>query len=288
MNRFFFILIFTILQVSVMGKNPLIPNKGVNDAVLFLVAFSACSSGQQDENSRFESFLTDKNWKLVFDDNCTQNWQTNWFLDGEIARVENTEKGMHVTAGPEFGNDAHHMVLWTKQSFEGDVKIEFDYTRTDNETKAVNILYIQATGTGKGDFKKDISVWNHLRTVPSMRTYFNNMNALHISFAAFPNDEETQDYVRARRYPVTVEKAFGQLEIPPTYFDTDLFKTNETYKITVIKTDAELYFKVEGKELSKIFSWDTSRLDPLKEGRIGLRHMYTRSAIYKDFKVYAK
>jgi hypothetical protein len=252
------------------------------------MVFSVCSFSQQPENSRFESLSNDKNWNLVFDDDCTRNWQTNWFLDGEIARVDNSDKGMHLSAGPEFGNDAHHMVLWTQKSFNGDVKIEFNYTRTDDETKAVNILYIQATGTGNGDFKKDISEWNHLRTVPSMRTYFNKMNALHISFAAFPNDEETLDYVRARRYPVTPERAFGQLEIPPTYFDSGLFKTNETYKITVIKTDAELFFKVEGKDLSKIYSWDTSRLEPLKEGRIGLRHMYTRSAFYKNFKVYAK
>lgn len=195
---------------------------------------------------------------------------------------------MHLMAGPEFGNDAHNMVLWTKKSFKGDVKIEFEYTRTDNETKAVNILYIQATGKGEGDYAEDIFAWNDLRKVPSMRTYFNNMNALHISFAAFPNNEDTLDYVRARRYPVTTEKGFGQLEIPPTYFDTGIFKTNETYTVTVIKTDANLFFKVSGKDLVKIFTWDTSQLLPLKEGRVGLRHMYTRSAIYKDVKVYTK
>ena len=196
--------------------------------------------------------------------------------------------GMHLQAGPEFGNDTHHMVLWTKQTFEGDVKIEFDYTRTDNETKAVNILYIQASGKGEGDYAEDIFEWNQLREVPSMRNYFNNMKALHISFAAFPNDEETQDYVRARRYPITAERGFGQLEIPPTYFDTDLFKPWVSYKITIIKTDENLFFKVVGDGLTKLYSWDTSNLSPLTEGRIGLRHMYTRSAIYKDFKVYVK
>lgn len=56
--------------------------------------------------------------------------------------------------------------------------------------------------------------------------------------------------------------------------------------MTVFKTDAKLFFKVEGEDLTKIFVWDTSQLLPLKEGRIGLRHMYTRSALYKDFKVY--
>lgn len=242
----------------------------------------------QNINSAFETLENSGNWQLKFEDDCTKNWQSKWFLDGEKATVENSGEGMHLIAGPEFGNDAHHMVLWTKQSFNGDLKIEFSYTRTDKETKAVNILYIQATGTGQGNFSEDIFEWNHLRKVPSMRTYFNNMNALHISFAAFPNNEETQDYVRVRRYPVTTDKGFKQLEIEPTYFDTGLFKTGETYKITVIKTDENLLFKVEGDGLTKLYSWNTSHLPPLIEGRIGLRHMYTRSAIYKDFKVYTK
>jgi hypothetical protein len=243
---------------------------------------------QTSENLLFENLDKSKSWVLEFQDDGTTDYQENWHLDGLIAKVENTSEGMHLQAGPEFGNDAHHMVLWTKQSFSGDVKIEFEYTRTDNETKAVNILYIQATGNGEGEFVGDIFKWNNLRTVPSMRTYFNNMKALHISYAAFPNNEETQDYIRARRYPVTQEKAFGQLEIPPTYFDTGLFNTNKTYKITVIKTDENLFFKVEGDGLSKIYAWDTSQIPPLVEGRIGIRHMYTRSAIYKNFKVFVK
>ncbi len=39
-------------------------------------------------------------WKLQFADSCTGNWQDNWFLDGQIARVENSEKGMNFIAGP--------------------------------------------------------------------------------------------------------------------------------------------------------------------------------------------
>jgi hypothetical protein len=255
---------------------------------LLLILAPLLSLGQDAENLIFEKLENDVHWKLEMSDDGTGSWQTNWFLDGEIAKVENTEKGMHLQAGPEFGNDAHHMVLWTKQSFEGDVKIEFDYTRTDNETKAVNILYIQATGKEEGEFTRDIFEWNHLRKIPSMRTYFNNMKTLHISFAAFPNNEETEDYIRVRRYPILPDKGFRELEVEPTFFDTGLFKTGETYQVTVIKTDERLFFKVIGKDDSKLYSWDTSHLPPLKEGRIGLRHMYTRSAIYSNFKVWSK
>lgn len=254
--------------------------------ILLLIPFLIF--GQDAEELKFERLENDTEWQLKMSDDGTDNWKTNWFLDGEIAKVENSEKGMHLQAGPEFGNDAHHMVLWTKQSFQGDVKIEFDYTRTDNETRAVNILYIQATGKEEGEFTNDISEWNHLRAIPSMSTYFNNMQTLHISFAAFPNNENTQDYVRVRRYPVLPDKSFRELEVEPTYFDTGLFKTGISYKIKVIKTNEKLFFQVEGDGLSKLYSWETNHLPPLKEGRIGLRHMYTRSAIYSNFRIWTK
>ena len=73
---------------------------------------------------------------------------------------------MELTAGSEFGNNAHHMVLWTKESFEGDLKIDYEYTRLDEATRCVTILYIEATGSGKGPYVKDISRWNELRKCP--------------------------------------------------------------------------------------------------------------------------
>lgn len=140
-------------------------------------------------------------WNLIFHDDCTEDWSKLWFLDGLEASIENSDNGMHFKAGPEAANDAHHAVLWTKESFYGDMKIEFDYTRTDTANKYVNILYIQATGDGEGPHVEDISKWNKKREVPAMREYFENMNVFHISFAAFGNTGDGFHYVRARRYP---------------------------------------------------------------------------------------
>jgi hypothetical protein len=70
------------------------------------------------------------------------------------------------------------------------------------------------------------------------------------------------------------------------HFNEGYFKTGETYHITVIKTRTQLFFKVEGKEYSRLFSWDLSEVNPITEGRIGLRHMYTCSSIYRNFKIY--
>ena len=115
-------------------------------------------------------------WKEVFFDECTGDWRDKWFLDGEIGAAETTPAGLRVSGGPRFGQDAHHTVLWTKDSFQGDVKIEYDYTRLDFENRAVNILFIHATGSGTGPYARDITEWNELRKVPAMKTYYNNMN----------------------------------------------------------------------------------------------------------------
>ena len=54
-------------------------------------------------------------------------------------------------------------------------------TRLDSERRCVTILYIQATGSGKGPHAKDISKWNDLRRVPAMPVYFDHMNTYHMT-----------------------------------------------------------------------------------------------------------
>ena len=255
--------------------------------ILVLLLSFCCSKKEQSE---FEKINELSEWNLQFSDSCKENWQDNWFLDGEIAKVEYDKYGMNLIAGPINRNNAHHSVLWTKQSFKGDIKIEFDYTRTDSTVVNVNILFIQATGIGKGIFDKDISKWNDFRKVPTMSKYYNNMKTIHISFAAFPmvNEDPDNDYLRVRRYPITEDITFKDMEVAPSYFKTELFKTGITYKMTWIKSGENLYLSVKGDHKTKLYSWNLSKFDRITEGRIGLRHMFTRSASYKNFNVWTK
>ncbi|MFK7849782.1 MAG: DUF1961 family protein [Akkermansiaceae bacterium] len=223
-------------------------------------------------------------WKEVFSDPATGDWKQKWFLDGETGVVQNDEKGMTLTAGPEFRNDAHHMVLWTKKNFEGDLKIDFDYTRLDNETRCVNILYIQATGSGEGPYAEDISKWNDLRKVPSMSTYFKHMHTYHISYAAFPNNEDATGYIRARRY--MPEKAgLKGTELKPEYLPQGLFQQGVKHRITVIKNPRDLFMRIKSPEKTLYCHIKNKGFPVITEGRIGLRHMFTRSARYANFKV---
>jgi hypothetical protein len=218
----------------------------------------------------------------VFSDGCTQDWKAKWFLDGEVGMVTNSKEGMTLMAGPEFKNDAHHMVLWTKETFEGDLKIEYEYSRLDEATNCVNILYIQATGSGDSPYAKDITKWSELRKVPAMKTYYNHMNTYHISYAAHPGTKKA--YIRGRRY-MPEKQGLNGTELKPDYSTPKLFATGVKHHITVIKQDRYLYMRVENPDQVAYFHMFNPDLPVISEGRIGLRHMFTRSARYANFRV---
>ena len=222
--------------------------------------------------------------KLVFEDNGQENWKDKWVLDGLRSRVTNTPKGMIFEAGPYAQDHASMSVIWTKESFAGDFKLEFDYTRLDSINRFVNILYLQATGLG-GDSPEDIHSWADQREIPYMKSYFQRMKLLHISFAAFGNDnDDPEDYIRARHYPVLTSETN---EILNTVYNSKLFEPGTLRHITVTKTDSSLGFKVEGYGIETLdHSWNISALAKLAPGPIGIRHMCCRCSRYANLKVW--
>ena len=174
-----------------------------------LCMFIACEPTENSEHPWLKS-------ELLFEYQGSENWEAKWMLDGERSRILHSEEGMELIAGTEAKNDTCHTVLWTRQSFEGDICIEYDYTRTDTSTRFVNILYFLATGEGSPEYPSDISLWNEKRVVPHMRTYFHHMNTYHISYAALSKDGEN-DYIRLRRYDPPKKRLKGT-DIPEDYF----------------------------------------------------------------------
>lgn len=228
-------------------------------------------------------------WKLVFNDSGSKDWTKQWFLEGDKAKVKNTDKGMLFSAGPVPDENASHAVLWTKQSFTGDVKIEYDYTRIDTMTQSttVNILYLQATGLGTAESPTDIFKSTKQRAVPWMKSYYLNMNTLHISYAA--TGPKRSHYVSARRYPAKEKKQFSQsTQIRPIYQNVDLFQPGKTYHITAVKTGHQLVFTAERDGKTHTFKWGTKAFPQVTTGRIGFRHMCARSSRYQNIKVYVK
>lgn len=234
------------------------------------------------DKAAFEQAATGP-WREVFADAGMGDWKQRWFLDGEVGTVKTGPDGMELTAGPEFKNDAHHIVLWTKESFEGDLKIEYDYTRLDQATNCVTILYLQATGNGEAPYLKDITAWNALRKVPSMATYFDNMNTYHISYASFMNSH-TQSYIRGRRYMPHHTGLKGS-DLKPDYIVEGLFATGVKHHITVLKKERALFMRIENPDGIFHYPMHNTELPIITEGRIGLRHMFTRAARYQNFRI---
>jgi len=111
------------------------------------------------EEQGFES-RRQADWPVGLDDAGTGGWHDHWMWDGVHATLRNDESGMHFQAGPEIGDYAHHAGLGTKQRFKGDVRIDHEYTRTDDTIRNVTILYGQATGRGEGPHAQAIAEWN--------------------------------------------------------------------------------------------------------------------------------
>lgn len=256
--------------------------------VTMMFFFAMANAYAQDDSLdlKFQELLNAP-WQESFVDPFTNDWQSNWFLDGSEATLVHSEQGLDYWAGPNAWDDASHAVLWTKQSFYGDLRIEYEFTRLDTSVRFVNIIYIQATGSEDDGFDKDITQWNDYRSIPTMRHYFDNMNTYHISYAAFGtrNNEPDEDYVRARRYMPSMGGLRGT-ELNPDYARTGLFKTGVPHKITILKKGDELFMQVTNNKQSRLFYWKNDNLPPVLEGRIGLRHMYTRGSRYADFKVF--
>ena len=204
-----------------------------------------------------------------------------WFLEGDKAWVDNGTDGMTFSAGPVLNEHASHAVLWTKQRFEGDIKIEYDYTRIDtNMLAGVNILYIQATGLDAEEWPKDIFQSTAKRKEPWMKHYFLHMNLLHVSYATDGR------YVSARRYPAKDVKSFNTAtQFEPKFTDLDLFQPGELWHITAIKKDGILRF-IGGHDGERhVFEWDLSQFPEVTEGRIGFRHMWTRCSRYRNVRI---
>ncbi len=273
---------------SILRKEPFTA-KLLFAAILFLIDALVNHGCGQPASAVIKEYdrLSALPWVTEFKDPCTGNWTDHWTLDGKNAQLRNNERGMDFHAGPRRKDDTSHAVLWTKQSFSGDIRIDYEYTKLDPQIEAVTILYIQATGAGTPGFDEDISKWAKKRTIARMATYFNNMNLIHISYAAFNigNKNPRADYIRARRYIPEASAGLRNTEFKPDYRRTGMFQQSIPHKVTVIKTAGDLFMHIRNVEDELLCHWHTDSLPQVQHGPIGLRHMWTRAARYRDFRI---
>lgn len=232
---------------------------------------------------------------VLFHDTMANDWQDNWFLDGQNAELKHrgggldfitTESGVdkNVDRAPF---DARHAVLWTKQTFEGDIRIRYTYTMLPGCTWQ-KLIYIQAQGIGSGPYAEDIYAWRNLREVARMDKYFNYMDLIGLSL---------RDPVRCRRYPWSDIDRDLKLEsefLPRA--ENKGFEIGHDLDVIVEKRKASLLLRITDRATGQHVvdhTWDLTDEKVLKDrsqkfvekGRIGLRLMGGHKINVRDFKV---
>lgn len=231
--------------------------------------------------------------KILFEDSMAKNWQKNWFLDGKKATLDHRDGGLAFITEytvnkheDRAGFDAQHAVLWTRQKFEGDIRISYNYTRLPG-CSWQKLIYVQAQGVGEKPYVKDIYAWRDHRDVPVMSEYFNYMDLIGLSL---------RKPVRCKRYPWRdMDGNKLETEFRPRAENKGMPIGHELH-VLVEKTKKAILLRIKDTETGEYVvdhTWDLTdekvlkNRDPkfVEEGRIGLRHMGGFKAIYRDFKV---
>jgi len=232
--------------------------------------------------------------KVLFEDPMTENWQENWFVDGKRALLEHRDRGLaFVTTASEVDKqvdraafDAQHAVLWTRQTFDGDIRISYSYTKLP-ECSWQKLIYVQAQGIGQEPYVEDIHAWRDLREVAVMSQYFNTMNLVALSL---------RDEVRCKRYPWNdMEGKTLESEFLPRAENKGLPEGRELH-VLVEKRKTSILLRIQDVETGEHVvdhTWDLTDENVLEgrepkfveKGRIGIRLMGGHKILMRDFKV---
>ena len=240
-----------------------------------------------------EQIMSETEKKILFDDPMTANWQEQWFLDGDKAVMEHRDGGLaFITDASNVDKnkdraafDARHAVLWTRQEFEGDIRISYTFTKLPG-CSWQKLIYIQARGIGEKPFVEDIHAWRELRKVASMEKYFNYMNLIGLSL---------RDEIRCKRYPWSdvKRKLNFESEFLPRGENKGM-EIGREFHVLVEKRKKSILLRITDLKTGDHVvdhNWDLTQnlegRDPkfVGKGRIGLRHMGGFKAVYRDFKV---
>ena len=259
--------------------------------VVFLL--TACST--TGPASKHAASTTSSADAVLFHDTMAHDWQDNWFLDGQNAELIHRGGGLDfITTESNVDKnvdrapfDARHAVLWTKQEFEGDIRIRYTYTMLPGCTWQ-KLIYIHAQGIGSGPYAKDIYAWRDLRKVAKMDKYFNYMDLVGLSL---------RDQIRCRRYPWSdIDR---DLKLESEYLpraEHKGFEIGHDLDVVVEKRKASLLLRITDRQTGQPVvdhTWDLTdkkvlqdRTQPFVEkGRIGLRLMGGHKINVRDFRV---
>jgi len=111
-----------------------------------MVSWATWASSGENQTNHTANPDDSKPDDVLFEDAMLNDWQEIWCLDGERAVLGHTLEGLWFFSTPSMVNkrvdrekfDSHHAVLWTKQEFEGDIRITYEFAK-----RGTSLLYIQ-------------------------------------------------------------------------------------------------------------------------------------------------
>lgn len=259
-------------------------------ASLVAVALASCTPTAPEEAPGMDA---DRD-RALFEDPMTENWQANWFLDGRRALVEHRDGGLaFVTTASNVDKredraafDAQHAVLWTRQTFEGDIRISYTYTKLP-DCSWQKLIYVQAQGIGEAPHVEDIHAWRDLREVAVMSQYFNHMNLIALSL---------RDEIRCKRYPWNDREGKAlESEFLPRAENRGMPEGRELH-VVIEKRKTSILMRIRDVETGEHVvdqTWDLTDENVLKgreakfveKGRIGIRLMGGHKILMRGFKV---
>ena len=260
--------------------------------VVFASALGCNAVGDRADQPRPHGTSPDD--MVLFEDPMTGDWRDNWFLDGNNATLEHRDGGLaFITTASKVDKrvdrapfDAQHAVLWTREAFEGDIRIRYTYTKLPG-CSWQKLIYIQAQGIGEGPYVQDIYAWRDHREVAVMSEYFNHMDLIGLSL---------RDQVRCKRYPWN-DMAGNDLEdefLPRA--ENKGMPIGHELDVLVEKRKESLLLRITDTETGEAVvdhRWDLTdervleKRDPkyVEKGRIGIRQMGGHKILMRDFKV---
>jgi hypothetical protein len=226
-------------------------------------------------------------WHVVLSDDGTGNWKDNWFLFGDPSRgigVTNSTEGMTLRAGDGTNPKSDHAVLWTKATFSGDLRVEYDFTVLDRYSTSIpsngycSAVLLYSRPSASAPFASDLADWPVARrnADTSGRALNEAVDGLQFNYAFNGDPRGNRFRLRANPgYVLIGESVEMKLFAPGIEHHVVVEKRGDSMTVSAAGSD--------GQRFAKTFS--APPLAKQSSGHVGLRNMNRREARYRNIRI---
>jgi hypothetical protein len=224
------------------------------------------------------SFREGPEWVTKLDVNFKDKAHLQRFrIQGIVDKAQITPEGLHIATVKEAyepQNRGKQMYLWSRDTFEGDLYVEYEFR--PNQPFGLSLLVFQASGMSREDLELDYPV----RTTGNMHWIHSaDMRCYHLEYfrhmTAVRNDLDNAALVKN---PYQWVMGFGCLEDP--------LKEHCWHKLQVLQEEGSITAALNGKKLFTANDRPFGNNGPvLNFGRIAIRCMINTDMHFRNLKV---